>query len=78
MLGLEPLYLACEGRLVVIAPREHAAGLLKALRSRPDSQGAAVIGEITAERPGWVVMKTEIGAETLLPQPGGELLPRIC
>lgn len=78
MLGLEPLYLACEGRLVVIAPKEHADELVCALRSCPYSGGATVIGEVTDERPGWVVMRTEIGAETLLPQPGGELLPRIC
>ena len=78
MLGLEPLYLACEGRLVVIAPRERAAALVEALRNCPESQGATIIGEITGERPGWVTMTTEIGAETLLPQPGGELLPRIC
>ena len=78
MLGLEPLYLACEGRLVVIAPKEAAPALVEALKTQPYSGGAAIIGEITAEQPGWVVMKTEIGAETLLPQPGGELLPRIC
>ena len=78
MLGLEPLYLACEGRLVVIAPKEHAQALVEALRSVPESSGAAIIGEVTDNRPGWVVMKTEIGAQTLLPQPGGELLPRIC
>jgi len=78
MLGLEPLYLACEGRLVIIAPKAEAPAILKALQSQPYSQGAAVIGEITAEQPGWVVMKTEIGSETLLPQPTGELLPRIC
>ena len=78
MLGLEPLYLACEGRLVVIAPKEVAPKLVEALQTQPYSTGAAIIGEITAEQPGWVVMKTEIGAETLLPQPGGELLPRIC
>lgn len=78
MLGLEPLYLTCEGRLVVIAPKEHADELVCALRSCPYSGGATVIGEVTDERPGWVVMRTEIGAETLLPQPGGELLPRIC
>ena len=78
MLGLEPLYLACEGRLVVIAPKEVAPALVEALKQQPYSQGAAIIGEITEEQPGWVVMKTEIGAETLLPQPGGELLPRIC
>ena len=78
MLGLEPLYLACEGRLVVIAPKETAPQLVKALQSQPYSGGAAIIGEITEEQPGWVVMHTEIGSETLLPQPTGELLPRIC
>ena len=78
MLGLEPLYLACEGRLVVIAPKEVAPALVEALRGCPHSHGAAVIGEVTADRPGWVVMNTEIGTQTLLPQPTGELLPRIC
>ena len=78
MLGLEPLYLACEGRLVVIAPKEQAPALVEALRSAPHSGGACIIGEVTDERPGWVVMKTEVGAQTLLPQPTGELLPRIC
>ena len=78
MLGLEPLYLACEGRLVFVAPQEEVPGILEALRSTPYAQNAAVIGEITAEQPGRVVMTTEIGAQTLLPQPGGELLPRIC
>lgn len=78
MLGLEPLYLACEGRLVVIAPAEEAPALVDALRACPHSGGAAVIGRVTDEKPGWVVMNTEVGTQTLLPQPGGELLPRIC
>ena len=78
MLGLEPLYLACEGRLVVIAPKEIAPTLVEVLQSMPYTSGAAIIGEIIAEQPGWVVMHTEIGSETLLPQPTGELLPRIC
>ena len=78
MLGLEPLYLACEGRLVIIAPREEADGIVEVLRKGKYSGNAAVIGEITEDMPGKVVMTTEIGAETLLPQPGGELLPRIC
>ena len=78
MLGLEPLYLACEGRLVVIAPKEEAPKLIESLQAQPYSKGAAIIGEITDEQPGWVVMHTEIGSETLLPQPTGELLPRIC
>jgi hydrogenase expression/formation protein HypE len=78
MLGLEPLYLACEGRLVVIAPKDAAPELVEALRACPHSQGAAIIGEVTDDRPGWVVLNTEIGTQTLLPQPAGELLPRIC
>ena len=78
MLGLEPLYLACEGRLVIIAPREEAEGIVEVLRKGKYSGNAAIIGEITEEMPGKVIMTTEIGAETLLPQPGGELLPRIC
>ncbi len=78
MLGLEPLYLACEGRLVVFAPAEHAEAIVEALRKVKNSEAAQIIGEVTAELPGKVVMKTEIGTETLLPAPGGELLPRIC
>lgn len=78
MLGLEPLYLACEGRLVIIAPQEHAAAIVAALHQGKYTQNAAVIGSITSEHAGRVVMTTEIGAETLLPQPSGELLPRIC
>lgn len=78
MLGLEPLYLACEGRLVIFAPKEVAPALLETLRQGKYSANAAIIGEVTDEMPGRVMMKTEIGAETLLPPPGGELLPRIC
>ena len=78
MLGLEPLYLACEGRLVIIAPKEQAQRIVDALKKCPYSEEAAIIGEVTAEQPGKVVMLTEIGTQALLPQPGGELLPRIC
>ena len=78
MLGLEPLYLACEGRLVIFAPKEHADAIVAKLRQGKYTQNAAVIGEVTEEMPGRVVMTTEIGAETLLPEPRGELLPRIC
>lgn len=78
MLGLDPLYLANEGTLVVIAPKEVAPQLIEVLHQGKYSKNAAIIGEITKENEGKVVMTTEIGAETLLPQPGGELLPRIC
>ena len=78
MLGLEPLYLACEGRLAIFAPKENADAILNALKQNEYCKSGAIIGEVTAEQPGKVVMTTEIGAQTLLPQPGGELLPRIC
>lgn len=78
LLGLEPLYLACEGRLVIICPAEKADLLLETLHACKYTEGAALIGRITEEMPGRVTMTTEIGAQTLLPQPGNELLPRIC
>ena len=78
MLGLEPLYLACEGRLVIIAPAEDKDAVLDALRNSPHTEGAVCIGRVTSDHPGRVVLNTEIGAHTILPQPGNELLPRIC
>ena len=78
MLGLEPLYLACEGRLVIFAPKEVAPKLVDTLHKGKYSANAAIIGEVIEDMVGRVVVKTEIGAQTLLPPPGGELLPRIC
>ncbi|MCD8046705.1 MAG: hydrogenase expression/formation protein HypE [Clostridiales bacterium] len=78
MLGLDPLYLANEGTMVVIAPKPEAEKLLTVLKKGTYSANAAIIGEITDTLPGKVIVSTEIGAETMLPQPGGELLPRIC
>ena len=78
MLGLEPLYLACEGRMVVFAPADQAEILLDVLRKGKYSENAAIIGEVIDSMPGRVTVRTPIGAETLLPPPGGELLPRIC
>ena len=78
MLGLEPLYLACEGRLVIIAPENEADKILSVLRTQPYSRDAAVIGHISAEHTGKVILNTEIGAKTILSHPTGELLPRIC
>ena len=58
--------------------KAEAEKIVEALHKCPYSQNAAIIGEVTAEQPGKVVMTTEIGTQALLPQPGGELLPRIC
>lgn len=79
MLGLEPLYLACEGRLVMFVPKEKAQETVEILRNAgTDTAGATIIGEVTDRMAGHVVMITELGTETLLPPPSGELLPRIC
>ena len=61
MLGLEPLYLACEGRMVIMAPKAEAEKIVETLRQCPYSKDAAIIGEVTADQPGKVVMTTEIG-----------------
>ncbi|MBO6178888.1 MAG: hydrogenase expression/formation protein HypE [Selenomonadaceae bacterium] len=78
MLGLEPLYLASEGRFVIIVDKNDAEKVLQTVKKSPYGENAAVIGEVTDEHKTKVTIKTEIGAETFLPAPGGELLPRIC
>ena len=78
MLGLEPLYLACEGRLVIMSSKKEAEAIVETLKKCSYSANAAIIGEVMEEEAGRVIMETEIGTQALLPQPGGELLPRIC
>lgn len=78
LLGLEPLYLACEGRLVIMVPDEKSEEVVNILKNSPYTEGAKVIGHITDEHVGKIVMTTSIGAQTMLPKPGNELLPRIC
>ena len=63
---------------MIIAPKDKADKIVETLRQCPYSKDAAIIGEVTTDQPGKVVMTTEIGTQALLPQPGGELLPRIC
>lgn len=78
ILGLDPLYLACEGRLVIILKEKIANKFLKALKQNEYTRNSAIIGKVSDEMPGLVTLKTEIGTEAILPEPTGELLPRIC
>lgn len=78
LLGLDPLYLACEGRLVLFVPQAEAGRALEVLRGCPYSVGAAVVGRVTAKRRAAVFARTAIGGERLLAPATGELLPRIC
>ncbi len=77
-LGLDPLYVANEGRLVAFVPRRHADAVLAALRAHPQGAGAAAIGECVAEHPGTVVARTRLGGTRVVDLPIGEQLPRIC
>jgi len=78
MLGLDPLHVANEGKCLVIAPREHAGALLSIMRGDRLGREACIIGEITDENPGRVVVKTRVGGTRILTMPFGEQLPRIC
>jgi hydrogenase expression/formation protein HypE len=78
MLGLDPLYIANEGKLVAIVAVDQAQAVLAALRAHPLGKDAAVIGKIVGEHPGLVTAKTAIGGMRVVDLPAGELLPRIC
>jgi hydrogenase expression/formation protein HypE len=78
MLGLDPLYVANEGKLVAIVPADDAGRVLDVMRSQPLGKNAAVIGEVVAEHPGLVRMRSLIGGERVVTMLAGEQLPRIC
>ena len=78
MLGFDPLYVANEGKLVAIVPAGDADKVLKAMRDNRYGKSAAIIGEVKAEHPGRVVMKTCLGASRMVDMLVGDLLPRIC
>ncbi|MFG1319538.1 hydrogenase expression/formation protein HypE [Xanthobacter autotrophicus] len=78
ILGLDPLYLANEGKILAVVPPQEADAALAALRSHPLGREAAIIGEVTAQRPGRVVMQTRFGGERIVDMLVGDQLPRIC
>ena len=78
ILGIDPLYVACEGRFVAVVSGEEAAPALEALRSHPLGEGARVVGRITAGPPGIVLLNTEFGGSRIVDMLVGDPLPRIC
>ncbi len=78
LLGLDPLYLPCEGKMVFIVAPEDADQALKLIRSDPLGREAAMIGEVTAEEPGLVLMETALGGLRQIEMLTGDPLPRIC
>ena len=78
MLGLDPLFIANEGKMVCLVKGPDAAGALEAMRSSPYGGQAATIGHVVSEHAGMVVARTSIGGTRVVDLPAGELLPRIC
>ncbi len=78
MLGLDPLYVANEGKLVALVPGNFAEGMLQVMRDHEFGKDAAIIGQVVNEHPGLVVARTSIGGKRIVDLPAGELLPRIC
>ena len=78
MLGLDVLYMANEGKLVAVVPREGADAVLAAMRAHPAGVDAAIVGEVLAEPAGHVILNTLFGGERVVDMLVGEQLPRIC
>jgi hydrogenase expression/formation protein HypE len=78
MLGLDPLYVANEGKLVAVVPPGDADRLLEVMRSHPLGRNAALIGTVVDEHPGMVIVHSLVGGERVLTMLAGEQLPRIC
>jgi hydrogenase expression/formation protein HypE len=78
LLGIDPMYVACEGRLVAVVDGTAAGHALAALRAHPLGGQAAVIGQVTADPPGIVQLKTAFGGTRIVDLLVGDPLPRIC
>jgi hydrogenase expression/formation protein HypE len=78
ILGLDPLYLANEGKLVVVVAREYAETVLSAMQADPAGKDACIIGDAIAYPPGVVMLKTVFGSERIVDMLVGDQLPRIC
>ncbi len=78
MLGLDPLYVANEGKLVAIVVPDSAEAALRALQNHPLGKDARIIGRVTAEHPRMVVMRTPFGTTRIVDMLTGDQLPRIC
>jgi hydrogenase expression/formation protein HypE len=78
MLGLDPLYVANEGKLIAVVPPGDADRLVEVMRAHPLGRRASIIGEVVADHPGMVTMRSLIGGDRVVSMLSGEQLPRIC
>ncbi|MFQ6612911.1 MAG: hydrogenase expression/formation protein HypE [Fidelibacterota bacterium] len=78
VLGIDPLYVANEGKLIAVVDRQDAKKVLKVLQSDLLGKEAVILGSVVPDHPGIVTMKTGLGAQRIIDMPVGEQLPRIC
>jgi hydrogenase expression/formation protein HypE len=78
MLGLDPLFIANEGKMVAIVPEQQGDRVLAAMRANPFGREAVIIGHVVKDHAGMVLARTSIGGTRVVDLPAGELLPRIC
>jgi hydrogenase expression/formation protein HypE len=78
MLGLDPLYVANEGKLIAVVPPEDSGRALAAMRAHPLGRDASVVGRVVSDHPGMVVMRSRVGGTRVVALLAGEQLPRIC
>lgn len=78
LLGFDPLYVANEGKVVMVVAKEDSRAVLNAMKEHPHGSESAIIGEISEEHPGRAWVNTEIGGKRLIDMLAGEQLPRIC
>jgi hydrogenase expression/formation protein HypE len=78
LLGMDPLFVANEGKLIAMVPRSEADAVLEAMRRHPLAKGAVIIGEVVEQHPGVLVARTGIGGTRVIDMQIGEQLPRIC
>jgi hydrogenase expression/formation protein HypE len=78
MLGLDPYEVTCEGKAIIVVGSETAEDALKAVRGTKYGEEARIIGEVRAEKPGYVLLRTVVGGTRVLRKPLGEPIPRVC
>jgi hydrogenase expression/formation protein HypE len=78
ILGLDPLYVANEGKLIAFVPARDSEQVLAAMRGHPLGKGSVIIGEVVSDYPGTVIMRSRIGGNRVVDMISGEQLPRIC
>ncbi len=78
VLGIDPLYVANEGKLIAVVAEEAVEKVLDIIQDNPLGKEAVVLGSVVSEHPGLVTMKTGLGAQRIIDMPVGEQLPRIC